>query len=448
MIVLIAVLNFTLVFLFIQNNDLSLLISLFLFYLISLSTNLIISTKKEFLDLSRVIFLVLPAYIIYAFVCYSDVYEFVDLFYSDEEYFYQTINQLTRESSVQSIWEITLVQRVHRDYEGYFLLHGVIGHVFEKYFSGNSILLQSCWSAFLGVLSNLFVYKILRNFFSQKKSFWLVLLFAYCSPLFYYTPWLLRDIHICFLYALAFYFVLKKVSVFNLGALVVIGLVASEIRIENGLFLLAFPFVNILINRKKQKNIRKAFPFVLIVFVLALVFIINLNLQALSNSLVAMNSYAEFTENRLGSGFASVLYRLPFGIKHIAVAINSQFTPMPPWALFLFEDSFFIASLVKLINTSFWSIMTIFGMICLFKTKIPQLPISVKYLLFLTVVFLLLNTNNLTVRRIIGVYPILFLTVALIASNLRKPELKKYINYSVISYVGLNVVYFIMKGIL
>jgi hypothetical protein len=440
-------LNFLLLGTLALSDDKALVSSLLIFYLLIVFFSVLVSSKGELLPIFTLLSVILPTYLLYSFITYNDDFGFTRLYYSDEGYFFKNISSLSNEGSIQQIWNKTIVQRTHRDYEGFFLFHGLIGYFGKLFFDSSTVALHSFWISFLGVLTNLFVFKVIRVFFPLNTSLKLILVFSLLSPMFYYTPWILRDIHIAFLYSVSFFLVLRRFSIINATLLFLIALMTIEIRVENGLFLLVFPVINLIINKYNQAGIRRFYPFIIIISILSVSFLISMKLNDFSRSADSLNSYSEFTVGTMNDGFGSKLYKLPFGVRQFAVAINSQLTPMPPWAL-IKGDSFFIAGFVKLVNTIFWSILLFFGMFSISKKGITDLPLGLKYIYPLVLIFLFLNTSNMTIRRVISIYPILFLFIVYIGSKIPSHVRKVNMKKSVILYGGLIFAFFILKGVL
>ncbi len=447
--VIILVLNLlTLGIIIALRPDFSLLSSVPFFYVILLAISWIVSKNGEFGKTIKLVLLILPFYLFYSFITYWDIQGLDGFFYSDETYFYPTLSSLASEKSIAAIWQKTIITHSHRDYEGFFLIHGSIAYLAQKYFEGNSIVLQSIWVAFFGVLTNLFIYKLFRFYFYENKAFNLTLIFALFTPFVFYMPWILRDIHIVLLYSIALYFVHKNTSLLNIVILLIISFITIEFRFENGLLLLIFPVLNTFINSDYQQNVKKYFPTILSFSVLIVYYAVTIEEQNVITSIDKIAVYSEFTDESLNDGLGAKLYGLPIGIKQLAIVVNSQFTPMPPWFLLREYKGFIIGSLIMLINTSFWSILILIGLLLTTKKKIlKKMPTSLKYVALFGVLVLFVNSPNLTIRRVLCIYPVFYLWVVYMISLLSNTYLKQLRYKSTIIYCGMLIFYVILKNI-
>jgi hypothetical protein len=409
--------------------------------------------RREKYDLIRIYISVFTVYIIYILIANGGYLEYNDFYiYPDQGYFYPNIDALSNSSSIESIYTQTLVDRVHRDYEGFFFLQGTIAYLSERYFSGNSVLLQSLHIGYCAILLNLFVFKILKNYVFRENAIKHTIFFAILTPVFYYSPWIFRDIPIALSYAVAIYLMHTKfrpVIFLYYGILV---LVTMEFRLEHGLFLLIFPFLYLYNNRASNSVMVKLWPFILPIGVLSFLGVLFVFLTEFIFSLETLQTYDNYTIEALNDGFGAQLYKLPYGIRQVALVLNSQITPLPPWAGVSFDKPFFvvITGIVNMITTMFWSFVFIFTLFCLFVSSVrAQIPKSMWILLMVFVLFVLLNSVNMNVRRILGVYPILYLIyVSLRVNILSSKQSRKLGEYALITYMGLLTLYIILKAML
>ena len=429
-------------------------ISFIFFHLIGVITCIILAeNSKEKNDLFGIYFGVFTVYTIYILIAHAGYLENGNFFiYPDQGYFYPNIDALSSLPSISSIFKETIIDRVHIDYEGFFFFQGTIAYIAENYFSGNSVLLQSAHIAFYGILINLFVYKILTKYVPRKIAIKYTMIFAFFTPLFYYSPWILRDVPIAFFYAVAVYFTHTKFRLVVFIYYSMLVLITMEFRVEHGLFLLVFPFLYIYINKASNVVSSKLWPFILVLSIAVFIGVFYIFIEEFTNSMETLRKYDDYTIESLNDGFGAQLYKLPNGVRQLLVSLNSQVTPLPPWAGISLERStlIVITSLVQMINTIYWSYIFIFSVYALFSRFVRgKLSQSLWIFLIVFILFLLFNSANMNVRRILGVYPILFILYVILNTTILSAEKRKrFSRYSVITYGALLIMYVVLKAFL
>ena len=351
--------------------------------------------------------------------------------------------------SVGQIFEQCFIERVHREQEGAYFIFGTIGFFANKIFDGNSVLLQSLHVSFLAVLVNLFVFKILCRHLDSSKAFKSAVLFAFFSPLFYYSPWILRDIHIVLLYVISFFIFNTDFNFKRLLLFIPLVLITLEFRFEHGVFLTFFPFLYFLLKGRSKYQYQTS---VLVFSVFGVLFagLIGFYFWSSANVIFStLDRYSTATEESLSDGFSAYLYNLPVGLKQIAIVLHSQFTPLPPWGNFFIGKSLSqkISGLILIINTSFWScvFLYLFYYFLVVKNVKYRLSRPLLFLLGVVVVFLVANSANMTVRRILVVYPILFLVFVSLKNEIVASKSKRIMRFSALTYTALLTLYLIVK---
>src|SRR5699024_10572452 len=104
-----------------------------------------------------------------------------------------------------------------------------------------SLLFQKLNVAFLGSFIPGIVYLLCKRITVDKKAFKAAFVYGFFSFVFIYSVALMRDVHMALIYGIALYIITgDNYSLKNYVILVVLGLLAYYIRMENGLFFLAF----------------------------------------------------------------------------------------------------------------------------------------------------------------------------------------------------------------
>jgi len=371
--------------------------------------------------------------------------------FSDQKFFYYTADQLAAYPSIDSIFKACFIDRIHIENEGAFFLFGTIGYIADNYFGKNSVFIQSIGVSFIFVLSSLFVYKIFRNFLSETLAYKYTLLFSLFSPIFYYSPWLLRDIHIAFFYTVGIYLVYKRLSILSIVSFLLLFIITFEFRFEHGLFFLVFFIAHLYYNREQNMWIKRLWPFFLITGISAFAYILFLNLKTLTETLDVLNYYEEYTTEALtDNSIGAKLYGLPPVVKQVVLVLNSQLTPLPPWVDLNFGNNIFIilAALVLLGVSVYWSyvfLFIVFSLVLNFKA-FKKFSTSFIVLIAISVLFLFFNTTNMNVRRVMAVYPVFFIIYALLRENSNDYNKNKTIHiYATLAYILLLLAYIVMK---
>lgn len=431
-------------------------ISFFLFLFISFILIILISSSdSERSKIFNLYFTITPLYVIYCFIAYLG---YIDnngfYFYPDQGYFYGIASDLGWKSSIIEIYRTTIISRAHIETEGAHFLFGTIAYLADTYFDGNSVLIQSLHISFIGILSNIFVFKILRVYFSEKISLRYTLYFALLSPIFYYSPWLLRDVHIAFLYVIAIYLALRSISIWNTAWFFLVFLVTAQFRLEHALVLLLFPIAHLYHNKEINSFVKSIWPVIYFIGIGVILVLLNSKFDSIVTALDSYEKYDLYTHESVegDSGIGAKLYSLPFGIKQIALVVNSQLTPLPPWASINFSQNIYIlvcASVLAMVAI-YWSYVFLFVLFSFVTTKVLfQLPKSLFIFLGILILFLFLNASNINARRIMSVYPIIFIVFVFIKEGgyniINQRTIHKRAIYT---YVFLICIYIIIKYLL
>lgn len=334
------------------------------------------------------------------------------------------------------------------DNPGYVFYVGSLALISENWLDGNNLLLQFLGSVMFGSLSSIVLYKIFLLYFDSKKAFKYVLTFSLCSVAFSYGFVFLRDISIFFFFALIIYFVHKKFKVYYLVLLILLSFITFQLRFEHGLFSVIFIGVYLY---KSFRKVKIMIPFFIIiaVFILYKYFI-----ESIDSALKTMEMYSEFTENSAQEegGLSIYIFRLPPIIKEIVLFLYVGMKPMPPWGDLISSPNIFkgIISLHTIIYELFWFLVyyLTFKWLVL-NRKIKELPMDLIILIIVSIVFIVLNLSNPNHRRIMAVYPIIYIVYCYTKEYiLTKQYVKNDKLYMSIIWVVLIILYLVIKFII
>lgn len=366
----------------------------------------------------------------------------------DQSYFHAISDSLKNKLSLLEVFKETIINRKHVENEGAHFFFGSIAYIANKYFNESFVQLQSLSVAAFAVFVNVFLYKTLRFYVSRKNSFLFTILFASLSFTFSYSPWILRDIQILFFFSVSFYLVHKNFQVKVFVLLLLVQAVVMQFRLESGIALSFLTVLYVHIQAKEYKY--KQLLYLACILMLSLGFYYFSDL-VINNFLTVQNTltrYSTFTSNAVEdqSGLGGALYKLPFGIKQLAVSIFSQVSPFPPWGAIQEESSFLIkmSSLMIGVSGSFWSYV-IFISVTFFIHDYKKTPKILLYSILFFCLFILANSANPGIRRIMAVYPIAYTYFSYAAVNMTRATLFRRTMLFISLYLALIFVYIIAK---
>ena len=369
--------------------------------------------------------------------------------YPDQEHFFSISNQLGEKSSISKIFIECFVKRVHIEQEAAYFLFGVIAFVGNNFFDGNSFLLQSIYVSFLAILTNLFVYKILTYYIPVKAALKYTCLYAFFSFIFYYSPWILRDIHIAFLYSIGVYLIHTKFSLKTLLLFIPLIVITWEFRMAHGLFYLFMPLFYLYFRGRNHLIIKKIWKPTILLGAVLFLFIIIYLIPNINSALANLSNYQSHTTETLNDGIGAKLYSLPIALKETAVIIYSQLQPLPPWVILENSRNIYqvVVGLIMLSTAIFWSFLFLFLILILFmkRSLFKKIPKELYVLVGISLIFFFLNTSNMNVRRIIAMYPITFALYAHVNHSLLLRNKMAVKIFTAILYIFLILMYLIIK---
>lgn len=368
--------------------------------------------------------------------------------WSDEYKFWKLSETLSGYPSVKSILVDCFINRNVGgpiENQGYVFYIGILAYIAETFLDGNNLLYQFMGSVLFGSLFSIVLYKIFLIYIDGKKVFKYVLIFSLCSVVFSYGFLFLRDVVILFFYASIQYIVLRKFTVRNLVGLILLSFIVFQLREEHGLFSLVFIAYYI------YKAFRKIKVLVwLLLLCLPVVFFVYFGTY-FDRTVSSMEHYTEFTaeQAKFADGLSLYIFKLPPVIKEVVLFFFSAVSPVPPWKQLFASMNLFdgIVSLHVIVYTIFWYIVfySTFKWLVL-DGRIKQLPVDMIWLSGIAVLFIVLNLSNPAHRRLMAVYPVIYLAYCLVKEKIPRPVVNK--NKMVLSgiYVFGLVLYIFLKA--
>ncbi|WP_285275080.1 hypothetical protein [Halopseudomonas bauzanensis] len=329
-----------------------------------------------------------------------------------DEYKFYLMAAENESLSLREIFEKCLIDRSYLEYGGYVFYISALSSMAHNWFDGNHLLLQFLGTAVFGSLTSVMIFKIAALYVGDKKAFWYSLAFMLLSIFVVYSYSLLRDVPIAFLYSWGFCLALKPQrdkAYTDIALMLLINAVIWELRFEHGLF---FSIITLYLCYKVFRG--NALALVLLGIASLSLFLV-IFFSYVSEAMSALDNYSKFTLDKTGEkddSFARYIYQLPPVAKHIGILINSQIQPFPSWGGVQNATNYHqvISGLFQVVSTYFWFIVFFSLMYwLLIQRRYRDLTAELKVLSGICLVFLLLNTANMTSRRIMSIYPFVYI---------------------------------------
>lgn len=283
----------------------------------------------------------------------------------------------------------------------------------NKHFGGMTVYGMTLCLTMFGVFSSIVMYRIFLRHFEEKYAFRSVLLFSLCSPFFLYSTVIIRDIVICFLYLVAFDIIDRKFSIKGLMALFVVMLLAWGVRLYSGIFVGVFIWYYIYVNIRTTSFKVLGTVFSVLIGIIAIVAVLGSAL--LEQTTEELMKYEEMSMERSEGGFVSRLMSLPPGISNICIVLFTMIRPLPPFSVYEGVASFsnFTISSLALISGFFWFVsFYTFVLLAVFNHQLKKMSLEKILLLGICLLFLLVNAAHPDVRRMLPVFPVLYLLLS------------------------------------
>lgn len=380
---------------------------------------ILVTNKTQRLPALNLFFIVFSIYVLLAinyFLGYQANWEVFSQDWRDEYKFF-LITERNQYLTINQLFIDIFVNRDYLEYAGYVFYISTISSISNSLFDGNHLLLQMLGTVVFGVLTSVVLFKIFNLYFEQKKAFYYVLVFMLFSVFNYYTSSLLRDVFIAFLYTCGFYLILSDRRKSKLSSFIVILLINAlvwELRFENGIFFGILTSYFVFKNFRSNKIVLSVFG------LLFLVLVFKYSLPYLNKAVNTIDRYSDFTSVSVEAKQDSLgryIYRLPPVAKQTAAIINSQVQPFPSWLMLYEAENIHraISGILQIFHAFFWFII-FFSLVKWggVEKKFNILKNELLVLSLICLIFLFLNTANITIRRIMAFYPFIYFLYAFI----------------------------------
>ena len=401
--------------------------------------------RQKGLTLFFIVFSIYSLFALFHYFSFAIDYQNFAINWRDEYKFF-TVSESYEHVPISRILIDCFIDRIHIENEGYIFYIATLSSIAGTLFDGNHLLYQFLGTTLFGSLNSILLFKLLLLYIDKNDSFRNALMFLLFSAAFQYSFFLLRDIIVLFFYLCGFIIISRAFSLRGLLKLIFLAFLIGNIRFEHGLFFVAFIVYYLYIQFKRYK--------ILFVAIILALFVSSFAIIEKNYAIIVQTYeyYSEFTqesamsvENSLGKK----IYMLPSPVRELGILLNSQIQPFPSWNDLLNSNNIFTAlvALLPIIYSLFWFIIvfSLFRWLILYR-KYKCLSSNLILLLFISMIFLIANLVNPTLRRLLCIYPIFFLIYSILRSKVISiSELKKTNIYASSTYLYLIVLYIVIK---
>lgn len=319
----------------------------------------------------------------------------------------------------------------------------------------NHIIVQTFQGCFLGALSIPYIFQMIKKYTDAAFAYRASLLFALLCFVFTFSCVYTRDIHIFFLYTLSGYFVINFEKMkYGMIKLVIFCIITFFIRFESGIYMTLFLMAYLYLKSKKNKA--------LILIIAAIIPIVTfMAVSVLNTATDTIDYYSSLQQQNTqyaGGGDASLarsFSNLPVGLKQVALAVISQTDPVPFYRYtkppagteLMLAKGYTLYRLPQGFSGLFWVIVwsiLIYALIWA-HFRLKKLPKEALVMFIISILYILITTADINVRRTICVYPFIYLISMYVYFRLPRQKKISSIRFGLFLLALLYGFYFLAK---
>ena len=432
------------------NTLLSFLSGSYSFIVIGLSYSLIAFTSLIFIDRKhrdnylRVIWIFIVVYSLYLIISHyamvkdplTDYFIGID---EVEDYFFVALR--LSDLSYSDIWNVSFTEGRFSNSPLYYALLGTFQKITELDFFYSYLALKMHAAFWASIIPGV-VYLLCNRVVDKISSYKSAVIYGLFSFTFIYSASLLRDIYIAVIFCIALYLITsEKPDTKKYFILIILGLITYYLRLENGVFFLAFLGVWIYRSGSNNKFLLGTVALVSIAGIVLILGGIEGIYERIINIIIRYNERAYQIADQDSLGIQ--LRNLPIPLNYVALFGFGQISPFPFWAELRQGISWYkvLLYLPEMVAVLFWfsvwvRIIRNYKMAKSFLKKYKYLSVTV------VLYILLISIAEPGTRRLMAVYPFIFMVYIHIS---KKVFTLKEVVYNSAIYAFLLVVYFILK---
>lgn len=370
---------------------------------------------------------------------------YVDTFVTpDSTRFFKWADRASNQESISHVFVGSIDQ--FESAGGYIGFTGVFFYI-AKMLDGTHSIILKLFSVFSGGMIAVFLFFILLKLVDERKSFRASLAFVLCSPVFFQSSLILRDIHIMLFFTIMFYIVVEhRRKLFATSIIILLIYLTYLFRPEHGLFSLIFLFFNLFFYAKKRSIMIYVYLFLAMIMLVIGVY----KFQIIKHLDYTTETYLDLAKSRnikksSGDSFGLALYKLPKYLSVPATAVFSQITPFPFWGPILTDRMANPFRFAQSIHGIFWYFIWVIIVFGIIYKKYRSYSGNLLILLVIPLLLILLATSEVNERRIMAGYPILYCFAIHSFYSFEKGERRLAISVGYLLYIVLMVVYLFIK---
>ncbi len=409
--------------------------------------------RKDLYKIYNILFFAGAAYMLacYVYMIYHN-YEYLLVFDSYNAFIPKTQEYLEYASyfkALKEVWsEYNFFDRFQPGYFTYALFFAFIG----KPFNLNILVEQQITVVLLYSFVGVMLFKLFRRFsFNQRKSYKYTIIISLISVVFYYSFFVLRDIHVMLLYLLAIYYSSNpQFSFYNVIKIGIVMLVTMTFRVESGVFLIVLIPVYLLLSLQNKRQ-RVYVIISSLVLLVALSFFVTIYYDSISSVFEAnQEHYVEGVSE--GGGMIARFQKVPVIGDFASIMYNAS-QPIPSWAGFLIpkkeliygKEIYNIMKFPRVYNSFFNWFVIIYVFFWLTSSKIRtkvkgSIPKPLQYQLWFGLIFLYMQSAVIAQRRLLAYYCVFYIFFFIIYNSISARDKKQITITAIFSFIALQVV--------
>ena len=446
-----------------NNNFILSLLTLFLIFLLSvidgstatLAAGIFVIFTGCFLCLSvdkshkngavKTLFLVAPVYFVVAYIfslsfdqgsnyVVSDSMRYLQYYQNSTEYF-RGIDYL-----IDTYLKFSDNNGLYNSFIQYWAAVG------NLHFGGATVFYMTLSQSLFGIFSSIILYRIIARRYPEKAVKYAVT-FSCLSLFLFYSSVIIRDITMCVFFLYALDYLTQPFRLRRFVLLIIFAFVVWGIRLYSGLFFLVFPATYIILWLTRNMGKRETI-FVMVIFGLLLMPV--LVTSAIGEQAQAeVENYDTFSAERNVNGLFTKMSNLPLGIKQVTLTLFSQISPFPPEGFIKSAETFsqYVMGIDIWIYELYWFfIVFTFAYLTFFKSKYKLLSKNEIILGVIALSYIVINTAHPDIRRMMPVYPIIYLFYLVYDNNIAASEIQSTRKRLFFLYVALFIFAVIYRG--
>ena len=348
-------------------------------------------------------------------------------------------------SSFAQNFKECIIDNIYIENGGYYFYIRSLALICHKYFDGNSILAQQLGTAACTCVTSIFIYLTLSKYVGQEKTKLYTTFYVLLTPIVLISAGITRDAMITMFYSILIYLWLcKEFSVRVLITQGVIAFVITYLRTQHGLFATSFIFLSLL-----SASIKNKWVYIFVMMLLVVIYGASMFNHILAELTDTFDTYKKLVGNELAttvSGIGRYVYKLPSPIKEIVqfFVIHVNF---PQWKALTIAGNIqeIIIGCLSTAVYTYWFYVS-FSTVCyIIKAGFKTIPTALKYAICIYTAFVLMNTAVLDIRRLVAMFPLLFLTYAYLKENcISRKTVNIVKELFIILYTLLVILYLLM----